>query len=92
MARSVASPIFRADNIQGDDAEVVTVLIPLNGIQPGSTNGNGVAADVATSMRMYVSVLGSITAMVDGKTLLLVDRVANAKRIVALVQSMSKAQ
>jgi general secretion pathway protein D len=82
-ARTVASPIFRADNIQGDDAEVVTVLIsPVDG-DPQA---------IANSLRNLVSHFGVIMPMGDGKSLFVVDKVGNVKRIVALVQAASKPQ
>jgi hypothetical protein len=82
-ARTVASPIFRADNIQGDDAEVVTVLIsPVDG-DPQT---------IANSLRNLVSQFGVIMPMGDGKSLFVVDKAGNVKRIVALVQAASKPQ
>jgi general secretion pathway protein D len=82
MARTVASPIVRADNIQGDDSEVVTVLIPV------SVPVN--AFNLAQTLGPLISGWGYLSQTPDGKSLLLVDRVANAKRIVALVQEQSK--
>jgi general secretion pathway protein D len=81
-ARSVASPIVRADNITGDDAEVVTVLIPVSGpVHP---------EDLALAFRPLIGNWAYLSSTPDGKSLLLVDTVANAKRIVALVQEQSK--
>jgi beta-lactamase regulating signal transducer with metallopeptidase domain len=86
-ARTAASPIYTADNIQGDDAEIVTVVIPISGIRFEHS-----PEDIAISMRMLVSPYGMATLMPDGKSLLVVEKVANAKRIVAVVRSLSKSQ
>jgi beta-lactamase regulating signal transducer with metallopeptidase domain len=81
-ARSVASPIVRADNIKGDDAEIVTVLIAVSGpVQPEF---------LAQAFRPLIGNWAYLSSTPDGKSLLLVDTVANAKRIVALVQDQSK--
>jgi bla regulator protein BlaR1 len=90
-ARTAASPIMSADNIQGDDAEIVTVLISLSGYQPAGKEGTK-AAELAATLRALVSQSGQISPTPDGNSLLLVDRVGNAKRIVALVKSLSKPQ
>jgi beta-lactamase regulating signal transducer with metallopeptidase domain len=81
-ARTVASPIFSADNIQGDDAEIVTVLIPVNG-DP---------VTMANTVRTLVSHAGQVLPMPDGKTVLVVDKAGNVKRIAAVVQAVSKPQ
>jgi beta-lactamase regulating signal transducer with metallopeptidase domain len=81
MARTVPSPIFRADNIQADDAEVVTVLLSVND-----------PVNMATAVRTLVGQAGMVLAMPDGKTLLVLDKAGNVKRIVAVVQAVSKPQ
>jgi hypothetical protein len=80
-ARTAASPIFRADNIQADDAEVVTVLLSVND-----------PATMATTVRSLVGPAGMVLPMPDGKTLLVLDKAGNVKRIVAVVQAVSKPQ
>jgi len=80
-----------ADNIQGDDAEIVTVLISLEGYQPVGKEGTK-AVELAVVLRTLVSMSGQITATPDGNSLLLVERVGNAKRIVAVVKKLSKPQ
>jgi hypothetical protein len=79
--RQVASPIVRVDDIKGDDAEVVTAIIPVGG-------GVG-AGELATLMRSLVTPFGYITHTADNKGILLVDRVANVKRIAALVKAQA---
>lgn len=84
-ARTVASPIVSADNITGDDSEVVTVLIPVSDTPSAS------AIHISTTLRQYISAAGELSVTADDKSLLLVEKVANAKRIVALVRAQSKA-
>lgn len=84
-ARAVASPIVSADNITGDDSEIVTVLIPVSD-KPSET-----AIQISMTMRQYISQAGELSVTADQKSLLLVEKVANAKRIVALVRAQSKA-
>jgi type II secretory pathway component GspD/PulD (secretin) len=66
------------DNIAGDDAEVVTILIPLE---------SGDATQLATALRPMVAVYGFLTPLPDRNALVMVDRVANIKRIVAIIRS-----
>jgi general secretion pathway protein D len=80
-ARTVAMPIFRADNIQADDAEIVTVLLSVND-----------AASMATTVRTLVGIAGMVLPMPDGKTMLVLDKAGNVKRIIAVVQAVSKPQ
>jgi hypothetical protein len=82
FARTVASPIVNADDIKGDDAEVVTALIPVG---ENSMQLNPI-------LRQIVPQWGLVQAMPDGKSLLVVARVANVKRIVALVKAQAKVQ
>lgn len=82
MATRVASPIVDADDIKGDDAEVVTALIQVKE-NPMQLN---------PILRQIVPQWGFVQAMPDGKSLLVVDRVANIKRIVALVKAQEQAQ
>jgi general secretion pathway protein D len=77
----VASPIVRVDDIRGDDAEVVTVIIPV---------GEGASAkDLAALMRDLIPRSGYIGPTADNKGLMLVARVANVKRIAALVRAQA---
>lgn len=77
--RQMAVPIMQADDIQGDDAEVVTVVIPVD--DAGHWN---------VVIRQLVPSWGTVLSSTDQKSLILVDRVANAKRIVALLHAGSK--
>lgn len=81
-ARAVASPIVDVEDIQGDDAEVVTALIPVG---ENSMQLNPI-------LRQLVPQWGIVQSMPGGESLLVVDRVANIKRIVALVKAQAKAQ
>jgi type II secretory pathway component GspD/PulD (secretin) len=78
----VTSPVVKVDDIQGDDAEVVTVLIPIEG-DP---------RQLAPILRMLIPQWASIETQSDQKAILVVDRVANIKRIVALVRTQSTAR
>ena len=53
---------------------------------------DGDPENMANSLRNLVSELGVIMPMGDGKSLFVVDKVGNVKRIVALVQAASKPQ
>lgn len=81
--RTVASSIVGPDDIQGDAAEVVTVLIPI---------GSADIGNLVSMLRPLVAQWGYLSATADKKSLLLVDKVANARRIIALVQAQSKAE
>lgn len=82
LATKVASPIVNVDDIKGDDAEIVTALIPVG---ENSMQLNPI-------LRQIVPKWGFVQAMPDQKSLLVVDRVANIKRIAALVRAQGKAQ
>jgi beta-lactamase regulating signal transducer with metallopeptidase domain len=84
MARSVASPIVSADRIEGDDSEFVTVIIPV----PANVDGTR----LGMTLRQLVGTGGVLNPMSDEKSLLLVDKVANAKRIVALIRAQPNNQ
>jgi len=81
-AARVASPIVNVDDIKGDDAEVVTALIPAG---ENSMELNPI-------LRQIVPQWGFVQVMPDRKSLLVVDRVANIKRIAALVRAQVKPQ
>jgi general secretion pathway protein D len=81
-AARVASPIVNVDDIKGDDAEVVTALIPAG---ENSMELNPI-------LRQIVPQWGLVQVMPDRKSLLVVDRVANIKRIAALVRAQEKPQ
>ncbi len=75
-----------AGHISGDDSEVVTVVIPIINGTDYTTN------QMVASLRSLVADWGYINAAPDGKSVMLVDKVANARRIVALLNSQSKAR
>ncbi len=79
--KQVASPVARVDDIKGDDAEVVTVIIPVGDA--------AIAQQLAISLRQLVPQWGFINTTADQKSLLVVDKVANVKRLVALVKAQS---
>jgi hypothetical protein len=77
--RQVASPVMGADQIKGDDAEVVTVIIPVGDVE--------MVQRLAVTLRQLVPQWGHISATGDQKSLLVVDKVANVKRLVAVVRA-----
>lgn len=78
VARTMATPVVPASDIKGDDAEVITAIIPLK---------NGDADKRASLLRPMVAQWGMISPSPDQKSLLVVDKVANIKRIVAVIKS-----
>jgi general secretion pathway protein D len=78
FVRTLPTPIVSVDDIAGDDAEVVTIIIPVK---------NGDAVQLATTLRPMVASYGYLNALPDQNALLMVDRVANVKRIAAIVRS-----
>jgi general secretion pathway protein D len=81
LARTVATPIVTPDTLKGDDAEVVTVIVPTGTVD---------AAELATTLRPLVPQWGYMSPMEDKRSILLVDRVANARRIIAVIRSQTK--
>jgi general secretion pathway protein D len=82
-ARSVATPLVSVDDIRSDDAEVVTVIIPLK---------SGDAVKYTNMLRPMVPQWGWLAPAPDQNALLVVDKVANIKRIVAVIRSQESAK
>jgi general secretion pathway protein D len=81
FARTIATPTVTPETLKGDDAEVVTVIIPA---------GTSDAAELVGTLRPLVAQWGYLAAMDDKKSILLVDRVANARRIIGVIQGRAK--
>lgn len=79
--RSMAPPLVSPDNIKGEDADIVTTIVPLN-----STN----ATNLVSVLRPMVAQYGYITAVPGKNALLLTDRVLNVKRMVTIIREAEK--
>lgn len=79
--RTMAPPLVSPDNIKGEDAEIVTTIIPLS-----SAN----AATLAQVLRPMVAQYGHLTPLPGRNALLLTDRVSNVKRLVAIIREAEK--
>jgi general secretion pathway protein D len=79
--RVMASPLVSPDNIKGEEAEVVTTIIPIHQTSAGT---------LAVQLRPLVAQWGNLAPIGEQNALLLVDRVANVKRIVAIAREIDK--
>ncbi|HTV77903.1 MAG TPA: secretin N-terminal domain-containing protein [Steroidobacteraceae bacterium] len=79
--RFFPSSLVRPDDIRGPDAEIVTTIVPLKTAR---------APELATILRPLMAPNASLNAMADRNVLVVVDRAANVRRIVALIHELEK--
>lgn len=76
--RSFPTPVMRAEDLKGDGAEVVTALIAVDAPR---------SEELVKRLRPLVAQYGYINAMPDQGAILVVDRIANIRRLVAIITS-----
>jgi general secretion pathway protein D len=79
--RFFPSSIVAPDEIHAPDAEVVTTIVAVK---------NAKAPQLAVVLRPMVAPIASLQAMSDRNALIIVDRAANVRRLVALIQELDK--
>ena len=79
--RTMAPPLVSPDNIKGEDAEIVTTIIPLSRAN---------AATLAPVLRPMVAQYGHLAPIPGRNALLLTDRVINVKRLVSIIRETEK--
>jgi general secretion pathway protein D len=79
--RFFPSRIVKPDEIRAPDAEVVTTLVAVK---------NAKATELVTILRPLVATNAQVTAFADRNTVIIVDRAANVRRIVAIIRELDK--
>jgi len=79
--RQVASSVVPADNIQASDAEVVTAILVVKNIS---------AAQLVPILRPMMPQNAHLAAMPDRNALIIVDRAANVRRMVAIAKALDR--
>jgi general secretion pathway protein D len=79
--RMMATPLVSPDNIKGEDADIVTTIIPVNNVN---------AAALAQVLRPLVPQYGILSSVPDRNAILVTDRVSNVKRVVAIIRAAEK--
>lgn len=79
--RQTASPVVPADNIRAPDAEVVTAILAVK---------NTSAAYLVPILRPMMPQQAHLAALVDRNAMIIVDRAANVRRMVAIVEALDR--
>ena len=79
--RFFPSSIVKPDEIRAPDAEIVTTLVAVK---------NAKATELVTILRPLVATNAQVTAFADRNAVIIVDRAANARRIVAIIRELDK--
>jgi general secretion pathway protein D len=79
--RFFPSRIVKPDEIRAPDAEVITTLVAVK---------NAKAMELVTILRPLVATNAQVTAFADRNAVIIVDRAANARRIVAIIRELDK--
>jgi general secretion pathway protein D len=79
--RFFPSSTVKPDEIRGPDAEVVTTIVV-----PKSAK----AVELTTILRPLVAPIGQLNAFADRNALIITDRAANVRRIVAIIRELDK--
>ena len=79
--RFFPSRIVNSDEIRAPDAEIVTTLVGVK---------NAKATELVTILRPLVSTNAQVTAFADRNVVIIVDRAANARRLVAIIRELDK--
>ena len=79
--RQFPSPLVPADRIRASDAEVVTVILQVKNIS---------AAQLVPILRPLMPQAAHLAAFVDRNALIIVDKAANVRRMVAIAESLDR--
>ncbi len=79
--RFFPSRIVNPDEIRAPDAEIVTTLVALK---------NARAPELVTILRPLVATNAQVTAFADRNVVIIVDRAANVRRLVAIIRELDK--
>jgi general secretion pathway protein D len=79
--RFFPSRIVNPDEIRAPDAEIVTTLVAVK---------NAKAAELVTILRPLIAVNAQVSAFADRNAVIIVDRAANVRRIVAIIRELDK--
>lgn len=79
--RFFPSSIVKPDEIRAPDAEVVTTIVTVKNLK---------AVDLVAILRPLVATNAQVTAFADRNALIIVDRAANVRRIVAIIRELDK--
>jgi general secretion pathway protein D len=79
--RQVASPLVPADNIKASDAEVVTAILAVKNMS---------AAQLVPILRPLMPQQAHLAAVTDRNALIIVDRAANVRRLVAIAEALDR--
>jgi general secretion pathway protein D len=79
--RFFPSKIVNPDEIRAPDAEVVTTLVAVK---------NAKAAELVTVLRPLIATNAQVNAFADRNAVIIVDRAANVRRIVAIIRELDK--
>jgi general secretion pathway protein D len=79
--RFFPSRIVNSDEIRAPDAEIVTTLVAVK---------NAKATELVTILRPLVATNAQVTAFADRNVVIIVDRAANARRLVAIIRELDK--
>ena len=79
--RQIASPFVRADNIRASDAEVVTTIVVVKNVS---------AAQLVPILRPLMPQQAHLAAVTDRNALMIVDKAANVRRLVAIAEALDK--
>jgi general secretion pathway protein D len=79
--RFFPSRIVKPDEIRAPDAEIVTTLIAVK---------NAKATELVTILRPLIATNAQVNAFADRNAVIIVDRAANVRRIVAIIRELDK--
>jgi general secretion pathway protein D len=79
--RFFPSRIVNPDEIRAPDAEIVTTLVAVK---------NARATELVTILRPLIAVNAQVNAFADRNAVIIVDRAANVRRIVAIIRELDK--
>jgi general secretion pathway protein D len=79
--RFFPSRIVNPDEIRAPDAEIVTTLVTVK---------NAKATELVTILRPLIATTAQVNAFADRNVVIIVDRAANVRRIVAIIRELDK--
>src|ERR1700761_4234387 len=79
--RFFPSNIVKPDEIRAPDAEVVTTIVVVK---------NAKAVELVTILRPLMAPIGQLNALSDRNAITIVDRAANVRRLVAMIDELDK--
>jgi general secretion pathway protein D len=79
--RFFPSSMVKPDEIRTPDAEVVTTIVVVKNVK---------AMELATVIRPLMSTIAQVNGVADRNALIIVDRAANVRRMVAIVRELDK--